>query len=72
MSLHNEDVIAGCQAGGATSNQYNTALLQWAEARGATAGDMPTAMVQALNGLGYTGALSEMFIKWAADGYPSV
>ena len=67
----NQTIIAACQAAGATSTQYNTALMEFAIAAGATAGDLPTALFQAFTILGYTGSLSDMFRQWEVAGYPA-
>jgi hypothetical protein len=66
----NETVIAACQAAGATSTQYNTALMEFAVLAGATANDLPTALFQAFTALGYTGSLSDMFRQWEVAGFP--
>lgn len=68
--LGNETVIASALASGATSTQYNTALMQFAQAAGATADDLPTALYQAFESLGYTGSLSDKYQQWAAAGFP--
>lgn len=67
---NNNDIITACQAGGATSAQYNTALKEFAVANGGTADDLPTALFQAFTALGYTGSLSDMFYQWEVAGFP--
>lgn len=67
---NNNQIITACQAGGATSSQYNTALMEFAVANGGTAGDLPTALFQAFTALGYTGSLSDMFHQWEVAGFP--
>ena len=71
MAAKNEEIIAACIATGATSTQYNTALMEFAVAAGATATALPDALNEAFGLLGYTGTLNERFNQWAAAGYPA-
>lgn len=71
MAAKNQEIIAAAIAEGATSTQYNTALMEFAIANGATAGQaLPDALDTAFTSIGYTGTLQDKFNQWAAAGYP--
>ena len=63
----NEDTIAICLANGATSTQYNTALMQMSIAQGSTLQQVQDQIKEVLAAAGYTGTPQEQWDAWIAD-----